>query len=296
LKSGESGIPYRPSPRPSYEGPTVIRYGDAARHLWGDDEAGRVADWIYLSNLNLHAIVFALPPDGAFTHSESYRTIFGADEVMVVLEGEFVLANPETGEVQRAIRGEGIFFRKDTWHHGFNMGQSQVRVLEYFAPPPSTGASGEYARTRPYLAKEMWHYGAFDEMPGRPDGSRGGPVRRTLMKVGEGGLQLELLGADQKAIAGYFASTEHLRVGRLELNPGTHIGRQNHVGDELVYVDEGSLFVVLPDNPKHQRFELGPRDGMYIPAGVNHEYQNLSAERVYALFGQAPTGIAGPLA
>jgi len=296
LTTGESGKGYRPSPRPSYEGPTVIRHGDAARHVWGDEEAGRVADLIYLSNLNLHTLVFELPPGGAFTHSDSYRTIFGADEVMVVLEGEFVLANPETGEVQRASRGEGIFFRKNTWHHGFNVGQSPVRVLEYFAPPPATGASGEYARTQPYLAKEKWHYGPFEEIPDRRAAPRGLPARRTLTKLGEADLELGLLGADRKALVGYFATTEYLRVGRLELNPGTHLTQHRHVGDELVYVDEGSLVVALHENATGQRFELGPRDGMYIPARVKHGYQNPNAERVLAYFGQAPTQTAGPSA
>ena len=289
MKAEESGNVYRPSPRLSYAGPTLIRYGEAARHVWGDDEAGRVADLIYLSNRNLHAIVFELSPGAAFTHSESYRTVFGADEVMVVLEGKFVLANPETGEVQRAKRGEAIFFRKDTWHHGFNVGQSAVRVLEFFAPPPATGASGEYARKRPYLAKEDWHYGGFEGIPRRAAGSRGAPARRTLEKLAEADLSLELLGGAPKAVAGLFASTEFLRVGQLELNPGTRVTQQHQVGDILVYIDEGSLAVSLPDHSTHPRFDLGPRDAMFIPEGVTFEYQNGSAEPVCAYFGQAPT-------
>ena len=30
----------RPTPRPTYDGPTLIRYGDAPRHLWGDEDSG----------------------------------------------------------------------------------------------------------------------------------------------------------------------------------------------------------------------------------------------------------------
>ena len=289
MNTGDSGKGYRPSPRPSYAGPALIRQGEAARHMWGDDEAGRVADLIYLSNQKLHVIVFELPPGGAFTHSEAYRTVFGADEVMVVLEGEFVLANPETGEVQRATPGEGIFFRKDTWHHGFNLGQSPVRVLEYFAPPPATGASGDYARTRPYLAKENWLYGELEAIPRRPVGSRSAPARPTLVKMGEADLELGLLGGERKTLAAYFASTEFLRVGRLDLAAGAHITDHHDVGDTLVYVDEGSLGIVLPDSPTHSLFELGARGAMFLPEGVAFEYQNLGAHSVCAYFGQAPT-------
>ena len=145
---------YRPSPRPSFDAPTAIRASDAVRHTWGDEEAGFVEDWIYVSSELIHAIVFGLPPGGAFRHSESFRTVFAADELLHVLQGTLVLANPETGEVVRADPGESVFFRRDTWHHGFSYGDDPLRVLEFFAPPPATGTSGAYARTRPYLDAE----------------------------------------------------------------------------------------------------------------------------------------------
>ena len=53
----------------------------ASRHLWGDKESGEVADWIYVSSDKIHQLVFGLPPRGWFKHSDSFRTIFGADVV-----------------------------------------------------------------------------------------------------------------------------------------------------------------------------------------------------------------------
>src|SRR5687767_12303491 len=90
---------YRPSPRPSFDVPTAIREWDAVHHVWGDEEAGFVEDRIYVSSQLIHAIVFALPPGGSFRHSDSFRTVFAADELLHVLQGTLVLANPETGEV-----------------------------------------------------------------------------------------------------------------------------------------------------------------------------------------------------
>jgi mannose-6-phosphate isomerase-like protein (cupin superfamily) len=121
------------------------------RHLWGDVESGEVADWIYVSSQLIHALVFGLEPHGSFRHSPRYRTVFGADEILYVLEGVMAIANPETGEVHRVEAGEAVFFRRDTWHHAFAHGEGPLRVLELFAPPPSTGTSGAYAQTQPYL-------------------------------------------------------------------------------------------------------------------------------------------------
>ncbi len=289
MAQGNSGTGYRPSPRPEFAGPTHIRYEAAVRHLWGDDESGRVQDWIYLSNHSLHVIVFSLPVGGGFTHSRAYRTVFGADEVMVVLEGEFALANPETGEVERARPGEAIFFRRDTWHHGFNVGVSQVRVLEFFAPPPATGASGEYARSQPYLEKADWRYGPNPAPSPSSPRSSSDTQRRTLTRIQDGWMTLELRGFDRRTVLEYYARTEHLIAGTMTLNPGVQLSPESHAGDELVYIDEGSLLVETVESLGPKRFELGRRDAMYLPAGVLHEYHNLGNQPVKVMFAQAPT-------
>ena len=128
---------YKPSPRPTFTEPTHLAYATVTRHLWGDPEAGEVADWIYVSSDKIHQLLFALAPGGLFRHSSEFRTIFAADEIYYVISGVMVIANPETGEVQRVNPGEAAFFRRDTWHHAFNYSRETLRVLEFFAPPPS---------------------------------------------------------------------------------------------------------------------------------------------------------------
>src|SRR5271166_3630573 len=133
---------YSPSPRPTFDGPAHIPYAAATRHLWGDTESGEVSDWIYVSSDRIHQLVFGLPPGGVFRHSEAYRTVFAADELLTVLSGEMVISNPETGEVYRVGTGQSVTFGRDTWHHAFSYGAEPLRVLELFAPPPSQGTSG----------------------------------------------------------------------------------------------------------------------------------------------------------
>jgi hypothetical protein len=74
----------------------------------GDQRSGEVADWIYVSSELIHALVFGLEPHGSFRHSPDHRTVFGADELLYVLEGVMAIANPETREIQRLESGERV--------------------------------------------------------------------------------------------------------------------------------------------------------------------------------------------
>lgn len=212
--------------------------------------------------------------------------MFGADEVLYVLAGTFGCANPETGEVQVARAGEAIFFRKDTWHHGFNLGGEPVRVLEYFAPPPSTGTSGAYARTRPYLDASL--YGQ-DQWLGRlPMESAALRATHSLRVLRDGDLHWRLEGRTQSALVGLYAATEHLTVGRMRLLPGQRSDAEARGGDESLYVLSGTLNVHVPEAEGQAWFELQPRDGFYTPQGAVRQFQNLTDEPVELLFGVAP--------
>jgi quercetin dioxygenase-like cupin family protein len=262
---------YRPSPRPSFDAPTVVRGADAVRHTWGDDESGLVDDLVYVSSQRLHVIVFALPPGGGFRHSDSFRTIFAADELLHVLQGTLVLANPQTGEVVRAGPGESVFFRRDTWHHGFSYGEDELRVLEFFAPPPATGTSGAYARTKPYLGESVY---ADDAVVGRLV-ERPAPRSFRVLRPGDAVLRLDL-----GVLVGLLVSTEHLTVGTITSLAGRRSAEESHGGDELVYATSGELTV----SAGGVEATLAPGDAFSIPAGLAHSYGGAGE----AIFGVAP--------
>jgi quercetin dioxygenase-like cupin family protein len=274
------------SPRPTFDAPTHIKYEDATRHVWGDQTSGEVIDWIYVSSHKIHQLVFGLATGGVFRHSDEHRTVFAADELYYVLSGTFVFCNPETGEVHPAKSGEAIFFRRDTWHHGFNYGTEPLRVLEFFAPPPSQGSSGAYSKTKPGLATSKY---TQDEWLGHWPMSQGEiRDRHTMKHVRESDLCWRLEGRDKQVLVGLLVSTDQLTVGKVVLLPGQQTEVQIHGGDECLYLLEGSLTlrVLRPDSAPW--YELKPADGFYLPEGTPHQYLNLSDKPMTLLFGVAP--------
>ena len=277
------------SPRPTYSGPTLIRRDQVMLHLWGDEASGEVADWIYVSSDKLHHLVFGLAPGGAFRHSDQYRTMFAADELLYVLSGIMVLANPETGEVHRLEPHQAAFFRRDTWHHAFSFGPEPLRVVEFFAPPPASGASSAYARQQELLVESKY---VDDRWLGRwpmqsDDQKRGASIS---VLTGDDALW-RLEGTSGGALCSIYVSTEHLTAGKVELRPGGETAVQSHRGDKSLYVLDGTLNVYLPDadGPLGQRwFELGPGDGFYLPEGTRHQLRNISGESAVVLFAVAP--------
>jgi len=270
-------VGYKPSPRPSFETPTVIRAADAVRHTWGDEAAGFVEDWIYVSSQQIHVIVFGLEPGGAFRHSDSFRTVFAADELLHVLQGTLVLANPETGEVVRAEPGESIFFRRDTWHHGFSYGDEPLRVLELFAPPPATGTSGAYARTRPYLDESVY---AVEGVVGKLAAARPPEGSLHLLRREDSVWRL-----DRDVLVGLLISTEHLTAGTLTVPAGQTSLEESHDGEELVYVTRGELRVEATG----VEATLTPGDAFFVPSATPHRYGATDAGVAEAVFGVAPS-------
>jgi len=275
---------YRPSPRPTFEKPAHITRQCAASHVWGDPESGEVADWIYVSSQYIHALVFGLQPHGSFRHSPQHRTVFGADELLYVLEGVMALSNPETGEVCRVEAGESVFFRRDTWHHAFAHGEGPLSVLELFAPPPSTGSSGAYARTRPYLDDSRY---ANDELLGQL-----APASSDLRTLRRLDFRDIVWRRDLGILVGLYASTEHLTVGVLEIDPGQGAAVHAHGGDEIIYVTEGKLIVRAWQSEDVFVFEVGPEEACYVPIDCRHEYRNFGGTTARAIFGVAPTYLA----
>lgn len=278
---------YKSSPRPVFDGPTPIPYASVTRHIWGDEAAGLVDDWIYVSSDKIHQLVFGLPPGAGFRHSESFRTVFAADEVLFVLMGTMLICNPETGETHLVHKGEAVFFQKDTWHHAFAWGDQELRVLEYFAPPPSTGSSGKYAATRPYVSDFRYERSAL--IGHWPAGQAQAQASATIRVLRESDRLWSLDTTDPRVLTGIIASTDQLTAGSVRLNPGGRSKVLEHGGAAGLYVLAGRVNILI-DDPEASPvwFELHPGDGFYLPQGTKYRAFNMGGTPAEYLFGVAP--------
>jgi mannose-6-phosphate isomerase-like protein (cupin superfamily) len=273
-----AGLGYAPSPRPTYDAPTLVRNGDIKRHVWGDTQSGLVGDWLYASTDKLHVIEFRLAPGGWFKHSKSFRTVFAADEILYVLGGAMLACNPQTGEVVECIASESLFFRKDTWHHVRAQGAEPLRVLEFFAPPPSQGTSGAYAMKQDYLETPVYRR---DELLGNCIGAS---RPSTLHRIGSRERSLRLEG---EIAVGLIVSTEHLTVAELQVPAGAAGEKTVHGGDAMIVGLSGELMIRTHWKSQAATFELGPRDAVFIPEKGQYEVLSFSGPAT-ALLGVAP--------
>lgn len=281
-------VPRRATPRPTYEVPTRLGHDDPVRHIWGDAESGFVIDRVHLSSDKLHVLEFALPPGGRFSHSTENPTIFAADELLYVLDGTLLLSDPSTGELQRIRSGEAAFFRRDTWHHGRAGGTDGVRVLEFFSPTPSTGASSAYAKQQPFL-----EYSKFVDsrvFGNWPHDSADVQAEHRIVPVRENDVAWGLLGEVEIEI---FTSTENLTALRSHLRPGAASLAEQHPGEEFVLVLSGQLTILTPTAEAANCLFLGPGDSAIIPPDTPHSYLSSGDDSAVWLTGVGP-GFASP--
>ena len=277
----------RATPRPVFDQPHVITDSNVVRHLWGDAESGYVGDEVLLSTMQLHALIFTLPPGGRFGHSADNRTVFAADEVYVVLEGTIAVIDPAIGQVVKATAGDGVFFRRDTWHHGVNWGTTPVRVLEFFSPPPATGASSAYSKTVPYLEDSVH---ASDAPHGHWPMERATfEDKDTLHVVRESDLRWR---SEVGLQVGLLCSTEHLTVAEITVLPGDSSAVRRHDGDALLHVTEGEIHVHTPESETATWWRAREGESVVLPQGFDYRIVNQSGQPARLISGSAPGYLA----
>jgi mannose-6-phosphate isomerase-like protein (cupin superfamily) len=263
-----------------------MRYADLERRTWGDEGSGRLSDWFYADDAELNLNIVGMAANGAAVSTLAHPTIFGADELFYVLEGRLVQSNPVTGEVLVANAGEGIFFRKDTWHYQWNYSNTQLRMLEFFQPAPKAGTGGAYARASAPLEGPPKQ--GQDQFFGQwPMGLEERERERTAWLVRDDTILWRMEGATRgrEILVGIMVSTEHLTAGKIRFLGGQRSCEYQHNGEKVVFVESGNLHVEFPETKRW--VELEAFDGVRIPAGVRHSFYNMSSDYADCLFSVA---------
>ena len=258
----------RSTPRPTFDAATVIRRDETAHHVWGDLGAGLVTDRVYVSTDTLHVLEFELAPGGGFRHSATNKTVFAADVMYCVLDGTLVIADPQYGEVQLVSSGQSVLFGRDTWHHGFNPFQETVRVVEFFAPPPSQGTASEYAKLQPELDSVTYRDDRWDRNWPHARADHAATSRFTVCD--KQGALWSFAKDSPSHLAGTLADTEFLTVHTGLVSSGHAEDLSPVIDETLLVVTEGELWVdvATADSSSFSPACLRPGDAMFAPRGT----------------------------
>jgi quercetin dioxygenase-like cupin family protein len=270
--------------------PVLVRQFEAARVLWGDTESGQVSDLVYGRGERVSGFIFLLGPGHRFGASTTWKPLYDQHRFYYVVQGTLAIQDPESGEVAVAGPGEAITWRGARYHFGYNVGDDEVVVLDWFAPaerPPDVPEL-EYAPSKREL--ESVRGGRFELLGAWPDrradelerrAREGGPVT-----VGPATALHLVQGEHSPVLVSILSSSPDLTAGTFSLRGGSKSEAERHPGDEVVFALTGRLNVHLPDSGDW--FELGPLDCLYLPEGTSHEYWSYGAPTTKAAFCVVP--------
>jgi quercetin dioxygenase-like cupin family protein len=83
-----------------------------------------------------------------------------------------------------------------------------------------------------------------------------------------------------------YVSTDLMTAGTVQLRAGQRADAEAHPGDEVLYVIKGRLHVYLPDT--RDWFEAGPKDSVFLPEGIRHQYWSYGDQPVEFAFAVTP--------
>jgi mannose-6-phosphate isomerase-like protein (cupin superfamily) len=269
------------------EGPTLIRYSETTRYLWGDEESHQVSDWYYGAGERIASFMFSLRPGNYFKYSKVWKTHYDQQRLYYVLQGGLVIHDPQSGEVAVANEGEAIYWHGHKWHFGYNFGQREALILEGCVPPLTEPEIITSAR-EPGLDKIVnGRYELLGKWPSELFNAQQTAARNGgLLTIRRENCLRLIAGTKTPTLVSLFVSTDMMTVGFVELGVDKMADAETHPGDEALVCTRGRLNVYLPET--FEWFELHPKDGMFIPEGTPHQYCSMSDQPVEFFFAVAP--------
>jgi quercetin dioxygenase-like cupin family protein len=231
-----------------------------------------------------------LRPNEYFKSSKTWRPLYDQDRFYYVLQGNLAIHDPASGEVAVATEGEAIYWNGKKWHFGYNFGQQETLVLDWAAPPERAASMPEVemSRKKPDLTETAGgQYELLGKWPAELPRTRQVAWRDGGMITIQRRDCLHLIAGDKKpALISLFVSTPVITAGIIDLLPGQVVERESHPGDEVLFATQGRLNVYLPES--YDWFELHPKDSLFLPEGVTHQYCNYSDQLAQLVFAVSP--------
>jgi mannose-6-phosphate isomerase-like protein (cupin superfamily)/uncharacterized cupin superfamily protein len=246
------------------ERPTLIRRQDVDYVLWGDDTSGYVNDLFYYLGRDLLLTTICMPPGGFFTMSERNRPVYDADGALYVLEGQYTIHMPETGEIRVAEEGEMILLRGPHWHFGYNFSDRELRLVETIAPLPSAERVKHLKNPTTVKRADLTELADF-------------PRNRDASLANMNVVQLSdasnvLLGDQNPVLLRVLACNDRLSFGIMDLAPGRRTDAIAWNKDTSIYVQSGCVHVRIDAEGEWQ--EIAVDDVFFIPGGMTWQLFN----------------------
>ena len=268
----------------------VIRHDEATRFLWGDPVSHQVSDWVYGGGSRTSSFMYSLRPGEWFKSSKVWKPLYDEHRFYYVLQGVLAIHDPENGEVAVAERGEAIHWRGRKWHFGYNFSTQEAQIVDVWAPGGFPIDSTEIAASMMKPDLEGVVNGRY-ELLGKWPMARHEAEARAWREGGMVTIRREdclhtIHGDEHPVRVDLFISTDEITGGMIDLLPGVMSDPDVHPGDEAIFVTSGRLNVYLPDS--FDWYELHPKDSLFIPEGIRHQYNNMSDTPVQLFFTVAP--------
>jgi quercetin dioxygenase-like cupin family protein len=255
---------------PVLDKPTLVRAGDTSLLLWGDEKTGFVNDQFHAQSKQLILVTISMPPGRRFHHSETNKPVYTGHTGLYVLEGQYTVQYPDTGEVRVAEQGELLVLRGPQWHFGYNFSDRELRVLETICLVTPPGAVADL----PCPAPEA----GFDR-----EAIRDFPATRPtprLERVSRHSALHVIVGERRQTLLRVLASTDKMTVAVFDLIGGQRTEAFNFFRDATLYVEKGRLNVRIEADSVWE--ELCPGDTFFFPAGATWEIFNHGANTASA--------------
>ena len=123
-----------------------------------------------------------------------------------------------------------------------------------------------------------------------------GPEARKEKKIHviKSGQTLDVIhGRENHMLVSFAVSNDFIHFGSMTIPGGLITDPEVHLGDEVFYVLEGSVSVVIEgaddaESVTKSRFEVNPGQRFLIPEGTCHRYFNTTTKPAQLIFGIAP--------
>lgn len=255
----------------------IITPGEANSILWGDEVAGYANDKFYLMTPQMAIVVACFPPGGGYRASEQFKPIYDSDECLYVLNGQYTICDPETGEVQTAESGEMVLMHGPQWHFGNNFSDDELRVFEVIAPL-DIGLAG--ARTAPPAAPVSVPSARLQDFPrDRGDGQQKMELVRKWQALSA------IHGTRNPMLMRVFAASERVSMAVAELAAGRRSEPMTWAVDAAAFVEHGTVHFRVAD--AGQWLEAREGDLFHAPAGTSFEVFNHGGTRANVIFAVA---------